>query len=106
MVAVGRTVEHLRQTAGVHRILEGSRSLGAELAMIDGTIGIALNINHFAVFDVDVEAATHCAVWADAVKKLRIANARSFVAAFDAERLYPGAYLHDLCYGGLYHLRQ
>lgn len=74
--------------------------------MVDGTIGIAFDINHLAVFDVDIETATHGTVGADTMKELRIANVRSLFDTLDAKWLYPGAYLHDLGHGGLYHLRQ
>ncbi len=82
MIAVGRAIEHLRQTARIDSGLEGGRSLGAERPTIYGTVGIALDVNHLAIFDVDIEAATNGAIGADAFSYLCITNAGSFLATF------------------------
>lgn len=95
MITVRRAIEHLRQTARIDGGLEGGRSLGAERPTIYGTVGIALDVNHLAIFDVDIEAATNGALGADAFSYLCITNAGSFLATFGAERLHPGAYLHN-----------
>src|ERR1700730_12740451 len=105
VVAVGRAVQHLRQTAGIHRILERGRPFGAERPMIDGAVGVALDIDYPAIFDVDVKTAPYRAVGADAMHNLRIANARNFFSTLVAEWMYFGAYFHHLRYGGLHRLR-
>src|SRR5579864_9136646 len=79
VIAVRRTVKYLGQAAGVDRILERGRSLGAERPMINGTIRIALDINNLAIFDIDVEAAANCTVRAHAMHYLCIVNTWGFL---------------------------
>src|SRR5260370_37637289 len=55
MIAVGRAIEHLRQTARIDSGLEGGRSLGAERPTIYGTVGIALDVKHLAIFNVYIK---------------------------------------------------
>jgi hypothetical protein len=73
--------------------------------MVNGTIGIAFDVDDPTILDVDIQAAANCAVRADALYYLRISNARNFRPALVAEGLYSGAYLHDLGDGSLYWFR-
>src|SRR6266702_2452156 len=67
VVAIGCAVEDLRQAAGIDGVLERRGAFGTERAVVDGAIGIALNIDNLAVFNIDVEATAHSAIGADAV---------------------------------------
>src|SRR5215470_6236501 len=69
--------------------------------MIDGAIGVALDVNHFAVLHINVQAAAHSAIGTDTVKKLCISDTRGLFDTLDAEGLDPGAYLLHLRDGGL-----
>src|SRR5260221_13053093 len=102
VIAIGRAIEHLCQTTGIDRILERSRPFRAQRPAIDGAVSIPFNVNHPAIFDIDVQTASYRAVRADAMYNLCIANAWSFFPAFITEWLYPRAYLQDLGDGGLY----
>src|SRR5262249_14973894 len=58
-------VPDARNPIGIDSELVRGRSLGAERTAVDGTIGIALDVDDRAVADRDELAATHGAVGAD-----------------------------------------
>src|SRR5205823_6117519 len=72
------------------------------MPMIDWAIRIALNINHLAVLDIDIQTTANCTVGTHTMKKLRIADAWSLLNAFLAERLYSRTNLHYLRDGTLH----
>ena len=106
MIAVGRTIEYMIQTARINGILESGRPLGAQCPMIDGTIGIAFDVDDTTILDIDVQTTADRAVRADAFYYFCIPNTGSFRPALIAERLYSGPYLHDLGDGSLNRCRQ
>jgi hypothetical protein len=73
--------------------------------MVNGTIGIAFDVDDPTILDIDIQATAYRAVRAYALYYFCIPNARSFRPALIAERLYSGAYLHDLGDGSLYRFR-
>ena len=106
MIAIGCTIEYLLQTARINGILESGRPLGAQSPMVNGTIGIAFDVDDTTILDIDVQATAYRAVRADALYYFRIPSAGGFRPALIAERLYSGAYLHDLGDGSLNRFRQ
>jgi hypothetical protein len=64
--------------------------------MINGAIGIALDVNHLTVFDVHIQTTANCTIGTDTVKKLGIPDTRSLLATLDTKWLDPGTHLHNL----------
>ncbi len=62
----GAAIEHLGQPVGVDVELVDGRALGAEGALVDGRVGIALDVEDGAILDVDQGVAADGAVGADA----------------------------------------
>src|SRR6266487_1083127 len=102
MITVARTIQYLRQTAGVDGILERGRAFRTERPSIDRAVRITFDVNHSAIFYVDVQTASHRAIGADALHNLRIASAWNFFHAFITEWLHFGTKLQELRHGGLY----
>src|SRR5690242_601391 len=67
--------------------LEGVGPLRAERALVDRTVGVALDVDHLAVLGVDVGSATDGAIGADAVRNGRTAEAGVFFEGIRTERL-------------------
>src|SRR5450759_2146261 len=96
MVAVGCAIENLRQAAGIYRILIRGRTLWTKRSMINWAVRVALDINHLAILDIDIQTAANRAIGTYTMNHSAITNTRSVRPAFYAERLSSGANLHDL----------
>jgi len=62
----------------VDGVLEGGCSLRTELPTVDGTVRIALDVDHLAVFDIDVLTTANRTVGANAVDYSGVTNAWAF----------------------------
>ena len=72
----GAAVEHLGQPVGVDVELVDGRALGAEGALVDGRVGIALDVEDGAILGVDHRVAADGAVGADAGVLLGLGDAQ------------------------------
>src|SRR5262249_54486916 len=68
MIAVRGAVLHTSYAMRVRHELKSVGALGTQGALVDGAIGVALDIDYFAALCIDVLAAPNRAVWADAVR--------------------------------------
>src|SRR5437879_792883 len=67
MIGVRRAIHHAGYPMRIADELKRIRALGAERALVDRAVGIALNIDHLAGLRVDVLAAPDSAIRADAM---------------------------------------
>ena len=91
VVGVGSPVEDLRDAMRVDGELEGVGPLGAERALVDRTVGIALDVDELAALGVDELAAADGAVGTDALGDGGAAQPRGLRRRLRAERL-PGRF--------------
>src|SRR5436309_3485782 len=87
MVGIGRAVHHLLHPMGIDRQLKAVRPLGAELALVDWAVRIALDIDDLSALGVDVQPATHGAVGAYAMRQRRALRPRRLLKRLPAKGL-------------------
>ena len=87
MIGVGSAVEHLGHTMGIDGELEGVGSLGAERPLVDGALGVALDVDELPAFGVDELATADGAVRAEALGDGGAAEPGGLLDRLPAERL-------------------
>src|SRR5262249_53984613 len=90
VIGVRSAVEDLRDAVWVHGELEGVRPLRAKGSLVDGTVGVALDIDEPAALCIDELAAADGAVRADALGDRCSAEARRLRRGLAAVRLALG----------------